>query len=198
MERVVLVALSVVGVLVVASSFFFAFFRRKNDRSRSVRLAIFAAVVTFVVATAAFISVVRMFYFDSLGQARSATGIQTVFISQTYDPRTGLFGLDGSVSGLQPEQELWIVFRNAQRGHHLLALAPCSILSENRFSCQKIATGAPRPAEPNIKGFIVAAMPGAAAVLRQSNSGSPKAVDLHQLPRGAMLISQISLGSANP
>lgn len=195
MERVVLVALSVVGVIAVMSSFIFAFFRRKDDRFRSVRLAIFAAVVTFVFATACFVAITRLFYFGSSGRAPSVAGVQAVFTSQTYDPRTGLFGLDGSVSGLKPEQELWVFFRDAQRSHSFLALAPCSILPENRFSCQKIATRAPSPAEPNIKGFIVAAMPAAAAVLRQSNSGSPGTVDLHQLPRGATLVSQISIGS---
>jgi hypothetical protein len=194
MEQVVLITLSVVGLLAVASSFAFAFLRRRDNRFRSVRLAIFAAVVTFVFTTACVVAVTRIFYFSSLGRA-SSTGIQVVFTSQTYDPRTGLFGLDGSVSGLKPEQQLWIFFRDAQRDHHFLALAPCDILPQNRFSCHKIATGAPRPAESGIKGFIAAAMPEAVAVLRQSNSGSPGTVDLYQLPRGATRISQISVGS---
>jgi hypothetical protein len=195
MEQVVLAILAVVGALAVGTAFIFAFSRRNNDLHRSARLAIFAAVVTFVAATAGFIIATRIFYFDASRHAPSPSGIQVIVTLQTYNPQTNLFSLDGSIRGLKPEQEIWLVFRSAQRDLPFPAPAPCNIFSENLFSCQRILTGTPGPATPNVKGFLVAAVPKAAAVFRKYNSGSLGTAGLHDLPDGAILISKVCLGS---
>ncbi|MBV9162218.1 MAG: hypothetical protein JO309_06990 [Pseudonocardiales bacterium] len=195
MTQVVLVILAAVGILAVLGAFIFAFARRKDDRPRSLRLAVFVAVVTFVVATAGFIAFTRVHYFDSSGRARSTADIKIVFTSQTYDPGTALFSLNGFVRGLRPGQELWVVFRGARRNHLFPAPAPCGILPENRFSCQQTITGTLSPVVANVKGFVVAAIPEAAATFRQYNSGSLGTAGLRELPDGATLISPISVGS---
>lgn len=194
MERVVLVILVVVGALAIASTSIFAFARRKSGRLRSVRLAVFAAVVTFVVATAGFVALTRAHYFDKLGTPQSTAGIHVVFTSQTYDPETSLFSLHGFVRGLKPGQEIWIVFRGARRDRLFPAPAPCGISPENQFSCQQILTGTLNPGVANVKGFVVVSIPKAAVMFRQYNSGSLGTVGLHELPDGATLVSQISVG----
>lgn len=195
MQRVVLVILAAIGVLAVVGASIFAFARRKGDRLRSARLAVFTAVVTFVAATAGFVALTRIHYFDALGRAPSTAGIQVVFTSQTYDPETALFNLNGFVRGLRPEQELWIVFRGERRDHLFPAPAPCGILPENRFSCQQSITGTLTPGTAKVKGFLVAAIPKAAAIFRQYDSGSLGTAGLRELPDGATLVSQISVGS---
>jgi hypothetical protein len=194
MEEMVLVILVVAGALAVASVCIFAFVRRKNDRLRSVRLTVLAAVMTFVAATAGFVALTRAHYFDTLGHPPSTTGVHVVFTSQTYDPGTSLFSLNGSVRGLRPEQELWIVFRGAQRAHLFPAPAPCVISPANQLSCQQNLTGALSPGVVNVKGFVVAAAPKAAAMFRQYDSGALGTAGLHELPDGATLVSQISVG----
>lgn len=194
MEGVVLTILVIVGVLAVACTCIFAFVGRKNDRLRSVRLTVLAAVVTFVVATAGFVALTRSRYFDTLSHSSSTAGVHVIFTSQTYNPETFLFSLNGSVRGLKPRQELWIVFRGAQRNHLFPASAPCAILPENRLSCQQNLTGTLNPEVTNVKGFVVAATPKAAAMFRQYDSGSLGTVGLHELPDGATLVSQISVG----
>jgi hypothetical protein len=192
---VVLVILVAVGVLAVVGAFFFAFSRRTDDRRRSVRLAVFAAVVSFVVATAGFITLAHVRYFDAARRTHSPAGIQVVFTSQTYDPETALFGLNGLVRGLKPEQQLWVVFRGARRDHLFPAPAPCTILPEGRFSCQQSITGTLGPGATNMKGFVVAVVPAAAAIFKRYASGSLGTVGLHGLPDGAAVVSQISVGS---
>jgi hypothetical protein len=194
MEGVVLVVLVVVGVLAVASVSIFAFSRRKNDRLRSVRLAAFAAVVTFVAATAGFVVLTRVHHFYTLGRPSPSAGVHVVFTSQTYNPESSLFSLNGSVRGLKPRQELWIVFRGAQRDHLFPASAPCVILPQSQLSCQQNLTGTLNPEVANIKGFLVAAPPKAAAMFRRYDSGSLGTAGLHELPDGATLVSQISVG----
>jgi hypothetical protein len=195
MERVVLVILVAVGVLTVVGAFFFAFARRKDDRRRSVRLAVFAAVVSFVVATAGFVALTHVRYFDASRRTHSPAGIQVVFTSQTYDPGTALFSLNGLVRGLRPEQQLWVVFRGAQRDRLFPAPAPCNILPKGRFSCQQNITGTLGPGVVNAKGFVVAVVPAAAAIFKQYASGSLGTAGLHELPDGAAVVSQISVGS---
>ncbi len=194
MEGVVLVILVVVGALAVTSASIFAFARRNNDRLRSVRLAVFAAVVTCVAATAGFVTLTRVHYFDTLGHPPSTAGVHVVFTSQTYDPGTSLFSLNGFVRGLKPEQELWIVFRGVQRDHLFPAPAPCVILPADQLSCRQSLTGTLRPGTTNVKGFVVAVVPKAAAMFRKYDSGSLGTTGLHELPDGATLVSQISVG----
>jgi hypothetical protein len=194
MEGVVLAILVVVGVLAVASACIFAFVRRKNRRLRSVRLAVLAAVVTFVVATAGFVTFARARYFDTLVHPPPTAGVHVVFTSQTYNPENFLFSLNGFVRGLKSGQELWIVFRGAQRNHLFPAPEPCVILPENQLGCQQNLTGTLNPAVTNIKGFLVVATPKAATMFRQYDSGSLGTAGLHELPDGATLVSQISVG----
>jgi hypothetical protein len=66
MIKIVLVTLFVVGSLAVVSAFVFAFTRREGDRFYSIRMAIFAVVLTFVLATSGLIVVGRMFYFHDI------------------------------------------------------------------------------------------------------------------------------------
>lgn len=196
MEGVVLAILVVVGVLAVVSVSIFAFAQRKNDRLRSVRLAAFAAVVTFVAATAGFVVLTRVYHFYSHGLSRpsSSAGVHVIFTSQTYNPETSLFVLNGFVRGLKPDRELWIVFRGTQRDHLFPASAPCAVLPENQLSCQQNLIGILNPESANVKGFLVSAAPKAAAVLRQYDSGSLGTVGLREFPDGATLVSQISVG----
>ncbi|MGH3856607.1 MAG: hypothetical protein ACRDR6_24605 [Pseudonocardiaceae bacterium] len=194
MEGIVLVILVAFGALAVAGASIFTFARRKNHHPRSVRIAVFSAVVTFVVATAGFVTLASGHHFDSLGRPAS-TGIQVVFTSQTYDPGTAVFSLNGSVRGLKPGQELWTVFRGAPRGPLFPAPAPCGISSDNLFSCQQILRGTLSPGLANMKGFVVAAVPGAADTFRQYNSGSLGTIGLQELPDGTTQISQISIGN---
>jgi hypothetical protein len=197
MIRVVLVALFVVGSLAVMSAFIFAFTRRKGDRFYSMRMAIFAVVLTFVLATSGLIVVGRMFYFhDMRRNTPPPAAAQVVFTSQTYDLQSGLFSLEGSVWGLGPGQQLWVVFRSSQQDRLFPAQFPCEILSKNRFSCLRISTGALSPSKPNVKGFIVAAEPGVATNFRWGTSeSSPGAAGLHRLPDGVTLVSKIAIGS---
>ena len=197
MQRAILPILAVVGLLVVVGAFIFAFSRRKkNDQLRSVRLAVFSAVVTFVVATAVFISIARVHHFNSLGGASSTTGIQVFLTSQTYDPGTAQFSLNGVARGLRPEQELWIVFRGPQRDRlYFPAPAPCGILPESRFSCQEVITENLSPEPAKVRGYLVAAVPEAAAIFTRYHSGPRGTGGLHELPDGATVISQISIGS---
>jgi hypothetical protein len=195
MEKIVLVVLVAVGVLAVVGAFFFAFYRRTDDRRRSVRLAVFAAVVSFVVATTGFIALTHVRYFDASRRTPSSVGIQVVFTSQTYDPETALFGLNGLVRGLKPGQQLWVVFRGARRDHLFPAPAPCNILPEGRFNCQQSITGTLGPRATNMKGFVVAVFPAAAAIFKQYASGSLGTAGLPELPDGAAVVSQISVGS---
>lgn len=194
MEGAVLVILVVVGVVALASVSIFAFARRKIDRLRSVRLAVFAAVVTFVAATSGFVILARVHYFDTLGRPPSTAGAHVVFTSQTYNPGNSLYSLNGLVRGLNSDQNLWIVFRGAQRGHLLPAPVPCVILPDNQFSCQQILTGTLDPGVANVKGFVVVANPQATTMLRRYGSGSLRTPGLRQLPDGATLVSQISVG----
>ncbi|MGH3827790.1 MAG: hypothetical protein ACRDQX_11550 [Pseudonocardiaceae bacterium] len=194
MEGIVLVVLVTVGALALVGASVFAFARRKNHRPRSVRLAVFSAVVTFVAATAGFVTLARGHRFDALGRPPS-TGIQVVFTSQTYDPGTAQFSLNGSVRGLQPGQEIWTVFRATPRGRLFPAPAPCGISSDNLFSCQQILRGTLSPGLVNVKGFVVAAIPGADDTFRQYNSGSLGTTGLQELPDGTTQVSQISVGN---
>lgn len=194
MEGVVLVVLVVVGVLAVASVSIFAFARRKNDRLRSVRLAAFAAVMTFVAATAGFVVLTRVHHFYTLGRPSPNAGVHAVFTSQTYNPENSLFSLNGFVRGLKPGQELWIVFRGAQRNHFFPAPAPCVVLPENQLGCQQNLTGTLNPEVTDVKGFLIVVTPKAAVMFRQYDSGSLGTVGLHELPDGATLVSQISVG----
>ena len=195
MEKVVLTVLFVAGLFAVMSAFVFAFTRWKGDRSYSVRMGVFVVVVTFVLATAGLIVAGRVFYFHGMRNMSPPDTVQMVFTSQTYDLQSGLFNLEGSVQGLGPGRELWVVFRGAQPDRLFPAQAPCEILSENRFSCLRIWTGAPSPNRPNVKGFIVAAAPEAATAFRRDISGSSsRAVSLHQLPDGVTLVSKITIG----
>ncbi|MBV8540899.1 MAG: hypothetical protein JO364_01525 [Pseudonocardiales bacterium] len=195
MEGVVLVILAVVGALAVVSTSIFAFARRNSDRPRSVRLAVFAAVMTFVVATAGFVALARAHYFDTLGRPHSTAGIQVVFTSQTYDPGTALFSLNGVVRGLKPGQDLWVVFRNAQQDHIFPAPAPCGIQPGGLFSCRQRLTGRLSPEVTNVRGSVVAATPQAAATFMEYNSGPRGTTGLRELPDGATRVSQISVGS---
>lgn len=194
MERAVLAILAAVGALALAGASIFAFARRNNHRLRSVRLAVFAGVVTFVAATTSFIVLARVHYFDALGH-QNHTGIHVVFTSQTYNLGTALFSLDGSVRGLRPGRELWIVFRGAQEGHFFPASAPCDTLPNDLFSCRQSLTGNLSPAVMKVRGYVVVATPGAAAIFRRYNSGSLGTTGLPELPGGATQISQISVGA---
>jgi hypothetical protein len=176
-------------------AFIFAFTRRKGERSYSVRMGVFVIVLTFVLATSGLIVAGRMFYFHGVRNVPLPATAQMVFTSQTYDLQSGLFSLEGSVWGLGPGQELWVVFRGEQSDRLFPAQSPCEILSENRFSCSRISTGALNPSKPNVKGFIVVAAPEVATIFRRSTSGLPSGtVDFHQLPHGATLVGKISIG----
>ena len=195
MQRVILPVLVVVGLLIVVGAFKFAFSRRSNDQLRSVRLAVFAAVVTFVAATAVFIAIARAHHFKSLSGASATTGIQVFFTSQTYDPGAAQFSLNGVARGLRPEQELWVVFRGPQRDRlYFPAPIPCGILPESRFSCQEVIAGNLGPGPAKVRGYLVAATPEAVDIFRRYNSGSLGTGGLHELPDGATVISQISIG----
>ncbi|HEY3689526.1 MAG TPA: hypothetical protein VGL46_04395 [Pseudonocardiaceae bacterium] len=197
MVIVVLAALFVAGFLAVGGAFVFAFSRRKINRSYSVRMAVFVVVLTFVLATFGFIVAGRMFFFHSTRNASSSATVQVVFTSQTYDLQSGLFSLEGSVRGLGSGQELWVVFRDSQSDRLFPAQAPCAVLPDNRFSCLRIPTGALNPSKPNVKGFMVAAAPRAAAAIfrRDASELSPRTVSLYGLPDGATLVSKIAIGS---
>lgn len=195
MQRSILPILAAVGILVVVGAFIFAFSRRKDDRLRSVRLAVFSAVVTLVAATAVFIVIARAHHFNSSSGASSATGIQAFFISQTYDPETAHFSLTGVARGLKPGQELWVVFRSPQRDRlYFPAPTPCDILPEDRFSCQEVIAGNLSPGPVKVRGYLIAAAPGAADLFRRYNSGSIGTAGLHEIPDDATVISQISIG----
>jgi hypothetical protein len=197
MVRVVLTALFVAGFLAVLGSFAFAFARRKDDRSYSMRTAVFVVVLTFVLATSGLIAVGRMFYFHDMRNAPPPIAAEVVFTSQVYDLQSGLFSLEGSIRGLGPGQELWVVFRDSKSDRLFPAQAPCEILPGNMFSCLRISTGAPSPSKPNIKGFMAVAASGAAATAfrRDTSESLPGAVSLHRLPDGVTLISKIAIGS---
>ncbi|MGH3829585.1 MAG: hypothetical protein ACRDRS_03890 [Pseudonocardiaceae bacterium] len=193
MRGIFLIVLAAAGALAVVGASIFAFSRRENHRPQSARVAVFSAVVTFVAATAGFVTLAHGHHFDALGRPPS-TGIRVVFTSQTYDPETALFSLNGSVRGLRPGQELWTVFRGAPRGPLFPAPAPCGISSDNLFSCQQSLRGTLSPERANMKGFVVAAIPGAADTFRQYNSGSLGTTGLQELPDGTTKVSQISVG----
>jgi hypothetical protein len=196
MQRAILPILAAVGVLVVVGAFRFAFSRRKDDQLRSMRLAVFSAVVTFVAATAVFIAIARVHHFNPSGGMSSTTGIQILFTSQTYDPGTARFSLNGVARGLKPEQELWVVFRGPQRDRlYFPAPTPCGILPENQFSCQQVITGNLSPGTAKVRGLLIAAVPEVADIFRRYNSGSLGTAGLHELPDGATVVSQISIGS---
>ena len=197
MVRVVLAILFVVGLIAVVGAFVFAFTRRRADRSYSMRMAVFVVVLTFVIATLGLIVAGRMFYFrDTRGVSSPAT-VRVVFTSQTYDLGSGLFSLEGSVWGLSPGQQLWVVFGDSKSDRLFPAQAPCGVLPENRFSCLRISIGTFSPSKPNVKGFIVAAAPGAgAAILKGGTSESPSGVgSFHRLPDGVTLVSKIAIGN---
>ncbi len=195
MQRAILPILAVVGTLVVVGAFIFAFSRRKDDRLRSVRLAVFSAVVTFVAATAVFIAIARAHYSNAWGGTSSTTGIQAFFTSQTYDPGTAQFSLTGVARGLKPGQELWVVFRSPQRDRlYFPAPTSCDILPENRFSCQEVIAGNLSLGLVKVRGYLIAAAPGAADIFRRYNSGSLGTAGLHELPDDATVVSQISIG----
>ena len=148
MEKVVLTILLIAGFLAVVSAFIFAFTRQKDERSYSVRMGAFVVVLTFVLATSGLIVAGRMFYFHGVRNVAPPATAQMVFTSQTYDLQSGLFSLEGSVWGLGPGRELWVVFRGEQSDRLFPAQTPCEILSENRFSCSRISTGALNPSKP--------------------------------------------------
>jgi hypothetical protein len=196
MVSAVLATLFVAGFLAVVGAFIFAFIR-KNSRPYSVRMAILAVVLTFVLATFGVIVAGRMFYFHRLSAASSPTATRVIYTSQTYDLQSGLFTLEGSVRGLSRGQQLWVVFRDSRSDRLFPAKAPCATLPGDRFSCSRIATGAPTSTRPNVKGFIVAVAPGAsAAVLRLDVSGlSLEKGNVHRLPDGVTLIGKVTIGN---
>jgi len=195
MERAVVIILAVVGVLAVAGACIFAFVRRKDDHLRSVRLAVLAAVISFVVATAGFVAFTHRHYADAWHRESSPAGIHVVYTSQTYDPQTALFRLHGIVRGSKPEQQLWVVFHSARRDRFFPAPAPCTISSEGDFSCQQNIADTLSPGVADTKGSIVAVPPEAADVFRQYASGSRGTAGWHRLPDGATEVSHISVGS---
>lgn len=199
MERAVVIVLAVVGILAVAGACFFAFARRKDDHLRSVRLAVLAAVISFVVATAGFVAFTHRHYAGAWHRESSPVGthagIHVVFTSQTYDPQTALFSLQGIVRGSEPEQQLWVVFHGARRDRFFPAPAPCTISPEGNFSCQQNIAGTLNPGVVDTKGWIVTVAPEAADVFRQYTSGSAGTAGLRRLPDGVTVISQISVGS---
>jgi hypothetical protein len=196
MVRAVLAVLFVAGFLAVVVAFIFAFIR-KDGRPYSMRMAIFAVVLTFVFATFGLIAVGRVFYFHRVTDASTPTTVRVVFASQTYDLQSGLFGVAGSVQGLAPGQQLWVVFRDSHYDRLFPAQTPCDLLPDNRFNCSGIPTGAPSPSRPNVKGFLIAATPNAAAAIsRLGTSGlSPRQGSTYQLPKGLTLISKITIGN---
>lgn len=197
MVKIVFVALFVVGFIAIVAAFAFAFTRRKGYRSYSMRMAVFVVVLTFVLATLGLIVAGRIFYFHGTRNAATSTTVRAVFTSQTYDLRSGLFNLEGSVWGLAPGWRLWVVFRDSRSDRLFPAQSPCEVLPENRFSCLQISTGAPSPNEPNVKGFLITAAPGvSAAILRGDTTSSPsRPVNFHRLPDGVALVGKIAIGS---
>lgn len=197
MVKIVFVALFVTGFIAIAAAFAFAFTRRKGCRSYSIRMAVFVVVLTFVLATLGLIVAGRMFYFQGTRNAATSTTVRVVFTSQSYDLRSGFFNLEGSVWGLTPGWRLWVVFRDSRSNRLFPAQSPCEILPENRFSCSRISTGAPKPSEPNVKGFLIAAAPGvSAAILRSDTTALPSgAVNFRRLPDGVALVGKIAMGN---
>jgi hypothetical protein len=196
MVRAVLATLFVAGFLAVVVAFIFAF-TRKDSRPYSMRMAIFAVVLTFVFATFGLIAVGRVFYFHRATDTSTPTTVHVVFTAQTYDLQSGLFSVTGSVQGLTPGQQLWVVFRDSHYDRLFPAQTPCELLPNNKFACSGIPTGAPSPRRPNVKGFLITAAPDAtAAIPRLGTSGlTPRQGNTYQLPKGLTLISKITIGN---
>ena len=167
----------------------------KINRSYSMRMAVFVVVLTFVLATSGLIAAVvcSLSWHEECAFTGSA---EVVFTSQIYDLQSGLFSLEGSIRGLGPGQELWVVFRDSQSDRLFPAQAPCEVLPGNMFSCLRISTGAPSPSKPNVKGFMAVAASSGSCCLQAGRLGVvTRTVSLYGLPDGVTLVSKIAIGS---